>query len=416
MNLLDAIHISLSDLYFRRFRTALATLGIVFGVAAVQAMLCIGDGAQKEALDGVARLGINKIYIHGKTLDKEKTSSSDEVQDVERRGLLLKDQYHIQNHFQHVNHVVAARALRSSIYSIQGLETSVSVMATQALYKEINSLHTKKGRFLHNLDEERLHTVCVVGQQAARSLFYFEDPIGKHITILGQPFTVVGVFENREHINSFNGVDLGKMVFIPLATAMHIGGDPYFDSDGQAIAQLDAIMIDCESPHYVPIIAKRVQRWLEKERRFEDCSLQIPLAIMKQHESTRRVFSLVMTTIAGISLLVGGIGIMNIMLANVSERKREIGTRRALGARRCDILFQFSFEASVLSGLGGLIGIALGYALTLAVSHYAQWPVVVTLGNISVGFISAVITGILFGWWPAHQAARVVPMEALRSL
>ena len=205
------------------------------------------------------------------------------------------------------------------------------------------------------------------------------------------------------------------MVFIPLATAMHLSGDPYADEHNQPISQLDALMIDCVSSAEVDSVARRLERWLEKERRLGDCTIQIPLAIMQQQESTKRIFSLVMTTIASISLLVGGIGIMNIMLANVSERKREIGTRRALGARRMDILFQFSFEASVLSAFGGLLGVAVGYGLTLAVSHYAGWPVLITLGNISVGFIAAVVTGIIFGWWPARQAAQVVPIEALRA-
>ena len=159
----------------------------------------------------------------------------------------------------------------------------------------------------------------------------------------------------------------------------------------------------------------RIRRWLQKEERVDDIAMQIPLAILKQQESTKRIFSLVMTTIAGISLLVGGIGIMNIMLANVSERRREIGTRRALGARQKDILFQFCFEASVLSAFGGLLGIAVGYSLTLAVAHYAGWPVLVTFGNVAVGFVAAVITGVIFGYWPAKQAAQVVPIEALRS-
>jgi putative ABC transport system permease protein len=418
MNIVDAVRVSLADLYYRRFRTALATLGIVFGVAAVQAMLCIGEGAKQEALDGIARLGVDKIFIRSELLEED-VSDSDSESDtgsVERRGLLLRDQFHIRQHFKHIEQVIAVRDLRSTLFSIQGQETTVSVMATNSMYQKLASARMKKGRFLHSIDEEYSSTVCVVGEKAARSLFYFEDPINQHINILGQQFTVVGVLENYNNTNSISGTDLSEMLFIPISTAMYLSGDMYFDKNDAPIPQLDAIIIDCASSENVEAIAERVKRWLEKEGRLADCTIQIPLAVMKQQESTKRIFSLVMTTIASISLLVGGIGIMNIMLANVSERRREIGTRRALGATRFDIMFQFSFEASVLSAFGGLLGIAVGYGLTIAVTHYAGWPVLITLGNISVGFIAAVVTGVLFGWWPARQASLVVPIEALRAV
>ncbi len=415
MNIIDAVSVSIADLYFRRFRTALATLGIVFGVAAVQAMLCIGEGAKEEALAGIATLGVDKIFLRTELVEKTLDEEDSEIAKVERPGLLLKDCQHIRENMPGVEHIAAARILKSSVFSMQGRETAVSVVATNAIYQQLVGATMTSGRFLNDLDEQRLANHCVIGKKAARSIFLFNDPIGKHIDILGMPFTVVGVLDNTNDTTALAGTDIDDVIFIPLATAINVSGDPYFDEQNQPIAQIDAIMVDLESAKFVQPMALRLRRWLDKENRIGDCSMQIPLAILRQQESTKRIFSLVMTTIAGISLLVGGIGIMNIMLANVSERKREIGTRRALGARQRDILFQFCFEASVLSAFGGLLGIALGYGLTLAVANYAGWPVLVTLANISVGFIAAVITGIVFGYWPAKQAAQVVPIEALRA-
>lgn len=415
MNIVDAITVSLADLYYRRFRTALATLGIVFGVAAVQAMLCIGEGAKEEALAGIAKLGVDKIFLRTELVERNNSEESSQQEEVERPGLLLKDCEHMLNHIPGVERLASARTLKSTLYSIQGQETPVSVIATNASYRHLVGAEILKGRFLSAIDEEMIENSCVIGKKAARSIFLFQDPLGKHIDILGQPFTVVGILDNVNDATALAGVDIDEVVFIPLSTAIVLSGDPYFDDKREPVAQIDAIMLDLESPQQVQPVAMRLRRWLQKENRIGDISMEIPLAILKQQESTKRIFSLVMTTIAGISLLVGGIGIMNIMLANVSERRREIGTRRALGARQRDILFQFCFEASVLSAFGGLLGIAVGYGLTLAVAHYAGWPVLVTLGNISVGFIAAVVTGVVFGYWPAKQAARVVPIEALRS-
>lgn len=416
MNVYDAVWMSLSDLYFRRFRTALATLGIVFGVAAVQAMLCIGEGAREEALAGIARLGVDKIFVRSDLPKNAPPAEEGDSSTVERHGLMMKDQTYVDEYFSGVRQTTAARSLSSTVFSIYGKETAVSVTATQAAYREMIGARMLEGRFLHQLDEERMQDVCVLGTSAARKIFFFDNPLGQSVSILGKPFTVVGVLENTNETSGIDGNDISNTIYIPLAAALYLTGDPYFNSQGQPQPQIDAMIIQVDSIAAVQPLVSRLRQWLKREQRAEECTIQIPLAVMRQQEATRRIFSLVMTTIAGISLLVGGIGIMNIMLANVSERKREIGTRRALGARQRDILFQFCFEASVLSSFGGLLGIAVGYGLTLAVAHYAGWPVLITPINVAVGFCAAVITGIVFGYWPAKQAARVVPIEALRAM
>ena len=216
MNIIDAIGVSLADLYFRRFRTALATLGIVFGVAAVQAMLCIGEGAKQEALDGIAQLGVDKIFVRSDLAEAETSEDNTDLDKAERPGLLLRDQHHLQEHFLGVEQVVAAQALRSTLFSMQGQETAVSVMAPNAAYRSLSGAQMLKGRFLAQVDEDETQTVCVVGRKAARSIFYYEDPIGKFVDILGQPFTVVGVLENKQNVNGLTGVIWMRWYLFPL--------------------------------------------------------------------------------------------------------------------------------------------------------------------------------------------------------
>src|SRR5687767_12144167 len=183
----------------------------------------------------------------------------------------------------------------------------------------------------------------------------------------------------------------------------------------QAIIQLDQIAIQLEHEDLVVPTATRMENFLGKTHKMKDYQLQIPLELMRQKVATQRIWTIVMVVIAGISLIVGGVGIMNIMLANVTERRKEIGTRRALGARRLDIIRQFVFEAATLTTLGGLAGVVVGYTLARAVSAYANWQTVITPGSIALGMGVSVLTGITFGLWPARQAAKVSPIEALRS-
>ena len=243
MNIVDAVGVSLADLYFRRFRTILATLGIVFGVAAVQAMLCIGEGAKEEALAGIAQLGVDKIFLRTELVEQTGEASTDSKQ-VERPGLQVKDCEHILRDIPGVERIAAARIIKSTIFSVQGREVAVPVVATNAVYRQLVGAEMIKGRFISDIDEKRISNNCVLGKKAARSIFLFNDPIGRHVNIMGQPFTVVGVLDNATDATALANTDLDSVIFIPLATAVVVSGDPYFDEQNKPIAQIDAMMVD----------------------------------------------------------------------------------------------------------------------------------------------------------------------------
>jgi putative ABC transport system permease protein len=292
-------------------------------------------------------------------------------------------------------------------------------MATEPEYLEVSRSRISRGRFLSWLDGADHKRVCVVGSQAARKLFIYNDPLGSAVRIGRDWYRVVGLLENRAALRAAGGDDINNYIFIPLATARARYGDvssrQQAGSHETVRVQLDAVTVQMTAPEAVLGTARRLESYLGKTHKQKDYELLVPLELMRQKAAAQRIFSIVMASIAGISLLVGGIGIMNIMLANVYERRKEIGTRRALGARRRDILGQFLFESAALTSLGGLVGAAAGWGLSHAVSYYAQWPTVFSWASVALGLGVSCAVGVAFGMWPAWQAARVNPIEALRS-
>jgi putative ABC transport system permease protein len=295
----------------------------------------------------------------------------------------------------------------------------VSVIATEPDYLHITRSTIPRGRFLTWTDDFARAQTCVLGEQAARKLFGWRDPMGQWVRLGTGSYQVVGILDNLAALKDAGGDDVNNHVFIPLATARARFGDASISRSAgaseQVRVQLDGIAIQMADPQYVIPTAARLENYLSKTHRRRDYQLLVPLELMEQAVQTRRIWTIVMVVIAGISLLVGGVGIMNIMLANVSDRRKEIGTRRALGARRQDILRQFVFESATLTSLGGFAGIGLGYVLARSVSIYAGWPTIITPASIIVGFAASFLVGLVFGLWPASQAARVSPIEALRS-
>jgi putative ABC transport system permease protein len=275
------------------------------------------------------------------------------------------------------------------------------------------------GRFLAPEDGRDRTSVCVLGTEAARKLFAFHDPLGGSVRVGNAWYDVVGVLQNDAAVKAAGGEDINKYVFIPLATAQARYGDVSQTMEAGSYevtrVELDTIALQMDDADVVLPTARRLETYLSKTHARKDYELLVPMELLQQKAATQRIFTIVMGSIAGISLLIGGIGIMNIMLANVYDRRKEIGTRRALGARRRDILRQFLFEAATLTGLGGLMGAAVGYGLGWGVSRYADWPTAFTPDAAVLGVSVSVLVGIVFGLWPAYQAARVNPIEALRA-
>ncbi|MFH1022163.1 MAG: ABC transporter permease [Planctomycetota bacterium] len=421
MSFVEALRIALLDLSLHKFRAALATLGIIFGVASVESMIAIGEGAKRESLSRIEALGVNNILV--RSVKPAETGGSSAASNKRTRvleyGLLRSDLAHVQRSFPFIRQAVGLRDMRENMYTRSARKLDIAISATEPEYLALTRSRIGRGRFLTWLDLADYKRVAVVGSAAARKIFGYEDPIGRVVRVSTHWFRVVGILENDFSAKNSGGAELASCVFIPLTTAHMLFGDLSATlasgSMERVIVQLDNILLEVGDTDAVIPTARRVEAYLDKTHKKKDYAISVPMELMLQKAEAQRIFSIVTASIAGISLLVGGIGIMNIMLANVTERRKEIGTRRALGARRGDILLQFVFESATLTSLGGFAGAAAGFAIARAVSAYADWPTVVTFWSVALGVGISCLVGILFGLWPAYQAARVHPIEALRS-
>jgi putative ABC transport system permease protein len=422
MNFFESIRTAILDLALHKFRSALATLGIIFGVASVEAMISISEGARRETLGRIAVLGVDNVILRSvKPADTQ--SGRSQGQDnprIPEYGLLRRDLTHVREALPHVKYAVGVRNTRMNLYSTQGKQLiDLSVIATEPDYLKITRSNVLRGRFISPIDGQNYQQVCVVGYEAARKLFGYDDPLQQSLRIGNDWFTVVGILENQARLKEAGGDDINKYVFIPLELARIRFGDlsqQYRQGTSEvARIQLDGIEIQMSDDTLVLPTAERLRTYLSATHNRQDYELLIPLELMRQKAATQRIFTVVMASIASISLLIGGIGIMNIMLANVADRRKEIGTRRALGARKWDIIVQFVLESATLTALGGVVGVGVGYALSMGVSRYAGWPVLVTPSAVLLGLVVSCLAGITFGLWPAYQAAKVNPIEALRS-
>jgi putative ABC transport system permease protein len=421
MTLFDTLKIALFDLSLHKFRSALATIGIIFGVASVEAMVSISQGAQSEALSHIAVLGIDNLIARSV---KPSIADAPENNDNSRRyvlsyGLLRQDLEHCRKTFPGIRYAIGARNMRTQLYTESGRELDVSVVATEPDYLPFTRSRMSRGRFITPIDQAQYAQVAVLGMKAARKIFSYGDPLDQFVQIEGNSYRVVGLLENAADLKDSGGDDVSNQVFIPLATAQASVGDfSRQQSAGSFEAtsiELDTIGLQLDNSADIPATAARLEHYLAETHKQKDFQLLVPLELLRQKEATQHIFAVVMASIAGISLLIGGIGIMNIMLANIFDRRKEIGTRRALGARRADILWQFLVEASALTTAGGVAGVGVGYLLAKAISHYAAWPTIISPVAIVLGLGISSLTGILFGLWPARQAARTNPIEALRA-
>jgi putative ABC transport system permease protein len=415
---LQTVNIALKDLALHKFRSFLAALGIIFGVASVEAMVSISEGARTEALARIAALGVDNILIRTQKPAETGRTGSSGGRSVASYGLLRRDLDHIRLTCPS-RYAIGARNMRTRIYTPSGNVLDVTVIATEPDYLPLTRSQMLRGRFLSTADQSEYAQIAVLGIQAARKVFGFEDPMDKMVRINGDHFRVVGILDNAAAVKDAGGDDINNEVFIPLATARALNGDiSRLASSGQSEVtniQLDTIALQLPDSDQVIAVAARLENYFEQSHKIKDYDFQIPLAQLRQQAATQRIFTVVMASIAGVSLLIGGIGIMNIMLANVYDRRKEIGTRRALGARRKDILSQFVLEAATLTTLGGLIGVAVGYGLARAVAIYSHWPTIISPTATILGLAISSLVGIVFGYWPARQAARTNPIEALRA-
>jgi len=391
-----------------KLRSFLSVLGIVFGIGAIIAMLAIGAGAKQEIIEQIALLGTNKITV------KAITPSGDMVRTGKAQlsqGLTYSDVERIAQVSPFISYLAAAREFSSQVqYQRQAMQARI--IGTSPDHQYTSSLSIRQGRFLTTADEKEKQRVCVLGADVQRELFAFQNPVGKMVKIQNDWFRVIGTLENKilnpKKNSSIQMKNINKDVYIPLSTSS------VFVSS-EKTENIQEISIRVDKPDHVDSVAKLIRTVLTRVHHgAEDYEMIVPRELLKQSQQAQNVFNLVMGCIAGISLLVGGIGIMNIMLATVTERTKEIGIRRAIGANRRIILLQFLIEAVLLTFVGGCLGILLGIGGAYIISVFAQWRTIISVQTILLAFSISSLVGIVFGIYPASQGAKMDPIAALR--
>ncbi|MDB6026657.1 MAG: macB 1 [Verrucomicrobiales bacterium] len=415
-----AVRLAIKTLWLHRLRSLLTVLGIVFGVCSVIAMLAIGEGASSEAQDQIKNLGSQNIIIHSVKPPEEQKGSNARQNYVLDYGLNYLDLARIQITIPGVDVVVPARIIRDYVWNITE-RVDCEIFGTTTLYPILRNQHLGQGRFFTEGEVEAGQNVCVIGAEMADRLFPIESPLGKDVRIGGDYYRVVGVMDpivrsaTSEEIST--AIPVHRM-FIPIETAkIHFGEVLMKRRSGSFEAEkvaLHEITAKVGNPADVLKVSLAIKTVLEKFHAKKDYEIVVPLELLRRAERTKQIFNIVLGSIAGISLLVGGIGIMNIMLANVTERTREIGIRRALGAKRRDIITQFLVEAVILSGTGGVLGVILGILVPFLVSYLAGMKTIITLWSPLIAFTISAAVGVIFGMYPARRAAEMDPVEALR--
>jgi len=406
----EAFNTAVDNLRAHKLRSALTMLGMVFGVGAVIAMLAIGAGAERQALEMIESLGLRNVLVRAKTY------RGDEREEVRRKspGVAFRDIAAIEEGVPGVE-LAAPRAEIDAyrVMSATGKAEDASVYGVSYHHAALAHLSVGEGRFLEPLDERDHAQVAVIGGDVRRELFGYEPAVGRQIKVNEVWLEVVGVLSgDGAATDSFQGVSLGTPadeIYLPVTTALRkFDADPLESPLSEIVVQLDEGVPARRAASLIGELLDRLHAGAG------DYELVVPEALLAQSQQTQQLFNLVMGAIAGISLLVGGIGIMNIMLATVLERTREIGVRRAVGARRADVRFQFIVESFAISLLGGLSGVLMGLAIARGVAAWAGWETVVTAPSILLATGVAMGVGLASGIYPAVRAARLDPIEALR--
>jgi putative ABC transport system permease protein len=420
---LSTVRLGVKSLLLHKLRSMLTMLGIIFGVCSVIAMLAIGEGASHEAQEEIKKLGSQNILLRSvKPADEAKLSGMGRSFSLDY-GLTYADGARIQSTIPGVMRVLPVRIIRENARFAQN-NIPCQVLGTLPFYPEIVGMDIVRGRFLTDTDEKNQDNVCVLTVGLAQRLFPYQDPLDQSVRVDAFYYRVVGLVretnlpEHRTQAGKMEGEPLDNNMYVPLSTSRARFGELLIrrtaGSEEREKVELHEIKVQMRDSAAVESADPQIKALLGRFHAKQDYETVVPLQLLRQAEETKRRYNIVLGSIAAISLLVGGIGIMNIMLATVTERTREIGVRRALGAKRKDITLQFLVETVVLSVGGGLIGVIVGVIIPILVSHFANMTTIVTPWSVMIAFGISGGVGIIFGLYPAKSAAQLDPIEALR--
>ncbi|HOY57504.1 MAG TPA: ABC transporter permease [Verrucomicrobiota bacterium] len=421
----STVRLGIKSLMLHKLRSALTMLGIIFGVCSVIAMLAIGEGASYEAQEAIKNLGSNNILLRSlKPPDQARQQGGGSSRGMQLAyGLTYQDGARLQSTIPGVNRVLPMRIIRENVRFDRN-EVPCQVIGTLPSYMDVTGAGIVRGRFLAHLDEQHAENVCVITTGLARRLFPHLDPMQHAVKIDTFYYRIIGILqersqpEQRSQAGAMEGQPLDNNVYIPLSVSRTRFGETLIRRSAGSFeaeeVQLHQITVQMQDLAAVETADPQIRTLLGRFHDQNDYEIIVPLQLLRQAEQTKRIFNIVLGSIAAISLLVGGIGIMNIMLATVTERTREIGIRRALGAKRRDITTQFLVETVVLSVGGGLIGVLVGVLTPLVVSQLTTMKTIVTVWSVLLAFGISGAVGIVFGLYPASAAAKLDPIEALR--
>jgi putative ABC transport system permease protein len=440
--ILANFYIAIEAVFANRVRSILTALGIIFGVAAVIAMLAIGNGAQQEILEQIKLVGVNNIIINP-VVEQEEDKLDEEPSEASEKkkfspGLTIRDARSVKEIIPGIEKVSPEIILDTYLIK-SGIRRSAKLIGVEPSYFEIFNFELEQGDMFSRRQLKYGLPVCIIGKGIKAKFFPTENPVGKQIKCGSQWLTIIGMLKERyiseSSISKLGIRDYNMDVYTPLQTVLvryenrdliteamirqaNSGRNRQQDDateSGVNYHQIDRLVVQVEETSMLNPTADVMARMLQR-RHYDviDYEVEIPELLLKQQQRTNDIFNYVLGAIAGISLLVGGIGIMNIMLASVLERIKEIGLRLSIGAKKTDIITQFLFEAIMISVSGGIIGVILGVVLAHMVSELAEIPTVISISSIILSFGVAATVGLIFGIAPARKAANQDPITSLR--
>jgi putative ABC transport system permease protein len=409
--------LGVKNLFLHKVRSILTMLGIVFGVGSVIAMLAVGEGASQKASQSIAKLGSSNIILESVEPPSDPATQKAMANIPRWRqkyGLNETDLNRIMRTIPHIE-FVHPEAEKSEEVTSPNSQRRAMILASTADLPTVRNIQRVDGRFFTALEVERAAPVCVLSPSLRKKLYPFGEVVGKTIRIQSDYYTILGTYSPGEDGEKEEGkaaaeADTQDILYLPITTAR-----TRIASFGYSRTVYDTLIVRAKSTDHVSEAGAGIESLMESTHRTKDYQIIVPLELLAQARETQRLFNVILGSIAAISLLVGGIGIMNIMLATVTERTREIGVRRALGAKRKDIISQFLVETVVISLTGGIVGIVIGVAIPGIISSFTSMPTVITPMSVIVSVCISVLTGVIFGIYPAKRAASLDPIDALRQ-